>query len=96
MQMAAVACALERYRLAKGTFPGKLEELAPAYLAEPPLDPMNRQPYRYHRTDDGWFELYSAGLNGQDDQGSLESKRPEEQADWRWPVPSRPEKINLF
>ena len=96
MQMAAVACALERYRLAKGTFPGKLEELAPAYLAEPPLDPMNRQPYRYHRTDDGWFELYSAGLNGLDDPGSLESKRPEEQADWRWPVPSRPEKINLF
>jgi hypothetical protein len=96
MQMAAIACALERYRLTKGVFPEKLDELAPAYLPQAPLDPMNRQPYHYQRTDDGWFEFYSVALNGQDDSGSLESKRPEEQADWRWPVPSRPEKINLF
>jgi len=95
-QMAAVACALERCRLAKGAYPEKLEELSPAFLPQPPLDPMNGQPYHYRRTADGWFEFYSVGLNGQDDQGALGSKRAEEQADWRWPVPTRPEPANLF
>ena len=95
-QMAAVACALERYRLAKGGYPEKIEELSPAFLAQAPMDPMNRQPYHYRRTDDGWFELYSVALNGKDDGGALGSKKPEEQEDWPWPVPTRPEMVNLF
>jgi hypothetical protein len=57
---------------------------------------MNRQPYHYRRTDDGWFELYSVALNGKDDGGALGSKKPEEQEDWPWPVPTRPELVNLF
>jgi hypothetical protein len=95
-RMATVACALERCRLARGVYPEKLEELSPAFLPQPPLDLMNRQPYHYHRTDDGWFEFYSVGLNGVDDQGALGSNRVEEQKDWRWPVPTRPEQTNLF
>jgi hypothetical protein len=98
IQLAIVACALERYRLAQGTFPEKLDQLAPRFLSNVPLDPMIDQPFHYQRTDDGWFLLYSVGLNGTDDGGEMTSgiKGDKEENDWPWPVPSRPAKQRLF
>jgi hypothetical protein len=95
-KMAAVACALERYHVKQSVFPEKLDELVPAFLAAPPLDPMNNQPFHYDRTDDGWFQLYSVGPNAQDDGGFFKAKTLDQEKDWPWPVPSRPEKFVLF
>lgn len=64
----AAAIALERYRVAQGTLPERLDLLAPAYLAAPPIDPFDLQPLRYLPKDQGYI-LYSVGLNGADDGG---------------------------
>jgi hypothetical protein len=98
LRMAMVACALERYHLKQNVFPEKLDELVPAFLPTVPLDPMNNQPFHYQRTDDGWFQLYSVGLNGQDDGGVFIVKKgkKEEDLDWPWPVPSRQTKKTIF
>ena len=63
-----------------------LDALVPAALPAIPADPMSGQPFHYQRTDNGWFKLWSVGLNGRDDGGSR--KRSERDAqDWVWPVP---------
>jgi len=96
VRLASVACALERYRLAHGNFPEKLEQLSPESVGDVLNDPMVNQPFRYQRTDDGWYQLYSVGLNGKDDGGKPSNKENKEDDDWPWPVPARPEKFRLF
>jgi hypothetical protein len=72
--MARVACALERYRLAAGQYPESLDALAPGCMESVPSDVMDGQPLKYHRTGDGRFVLYSVGWNGTDDGGKVFSK----------------------
>lgn len=96
VKMAIVACALERYRLAHGSFPEMLESLAPQFVAQVPLDPMVNQPFRYQPTGEGWFQLYSVGADGKDDGGVLKPEKNKPEKDWPWPVPTRPEKFLLF
>jgi hypothetical protein len=98
VKLAITACALERYHLAQGEYPERLEQLAPKFAVATPLDPMLNEPFRYQRTDDGWFLLYSVGLNGKDDGGLMrsENKSDKEEKDWPWPVPTRLEKSRLF
>ncbi len=96
IQLAITACALERHRLAHGSYPEKLEALVPMFLPKPLLDPMNGQPFHYRRTDDGWFHLYSVGEDGQDDGGVFRTKSKDTIKDWPWPVPTRPEAGSLF
>lgn len=69
LRLAVVACALERHFLTQGRYPDSLAELSPAFLPDPPLDPMTRQPWFYERTGDRSFRLYSAGPNGIDEGG---------------------------
>lgn len=81
-QQAALACALERYRLAEGQYPESLAALAPTWLKEVPadlLDP-NGGKLKYRREGDGGFVLYSIGLNRVDDGG----KPGAAEQDWRW------------
>ncbi len=66
---ALVACALERYRIAHGQFPDRLESLVPGFMTELPQDVASHQPLRYRRTDDGRFVLYAMGSDGVDDGG---------------------------
>jgi hypothetical protein len=86
-----IACALERYRLAKGTYPTSLDALAPAYIDAMPHDIMNGQPYQYRLNDDGSFRLYSVGWNQIDEGGTVvfETDSPSipsyEHGDWVWP-----------
>jgi hypothetical protein len=68
--LARVACALERYRLAQGDYPGRLDELAPRFIAQIPPDPVNGGALHYRRDAPNEFLLYSIGLNGQDDGGA--------------------------
>lgn len=96
-RLADTACALERYRLKHGAFPQDLAPLVPDYLPSLPIDPMNRQPLRYQSTDNGWFKLWSVGLNGRDDGGVM--KRGDDNdadGDWVWPTPIPSTEPRLF
>jgi len=88
VNQAVIACALERYRLAHGVFPDKLDALVPQYLAKLPHDIINGQPLHYRRTDDGLFVLYSVGWNETDDHGEVGMDVhhfPDiKQGDWVW------------
>jgi hypothetical protein len=82
LDAAALACALERYRLAHGQFPDSLDALAPQFIDKVPHDIINGQPLKYRRTPDGQFVLYSVGWNETDDGGTVGQSR--EAGDWVW------------
>jgi len=88
---AAIACALERFRLAHGNFPEKLEELVPQYIAQLPHDMITGKPLHYQRTDDGNFVLYSTGWDGIDRQGNLLKKDEFNPGidNWIWRYPEK-------
>jgi hypothetical protein len=96
-QQAALACALERYRLANDRLPEKLEALVPQFIAKIPHDVMDGQPLRYRLESDGSYKLWSVGWNQKDDGGEvayLNPKAPEDQrilddqmGDWVWQMP---------
>jgi hypothetical protein len=85
---AAIACALERYRLANGQFPENLDRLVPKFISQLPNDVISGEPYKYHRTADGQFALYSFGWNETDD-GGVPGKTlfDEKDGDWVWQYP---------
>ncbi len=79
VNLARVALALERYRLAHGEFLEKLDALAPQFIAQVPHDVIGGQPLKYRRTSDGQFVLYSIGWDEKDDGGVVvnqKSSRP--------------------
>jgi len=82
---AAIACALERYRLANGQFAEKLDALAPRFLDKIPNDVISGEPLKYRRTNDGRFVVYSVGWNEKDDGGAPgKTLFDETQGDWVW------------
>jgi hypothetical protein len=92
---AALACALERYRLAHGQFPDSLGGLMPAITSQLPHDVINGQPLGYRRTADGQYLLYSVGWNETDDGGVLGLNKGGEGidpklGDWVWRLPTYP------
>jgi hypothetical protein len=93
VDLACLACALERCRSANGQFPETLEALVPRFIGKLPHDVLNGQPLKYHRTDDGQFLLYSVGWNETDDGGKVAlTKRgfpDRDNGDWVWRYPAR-------
>ena len=96
VDMATVACALERYHLANGQYPDSLGALVPKFIAKIPNDVITGEPLKYRRAGDGQFLLYSVGWNGTDD-GGKPPMAPNgtavdiTQGDWVWPVyPAKP------
>jgi hypothetical protein len=91
--LAAIACALERYRLAKGCFPGALETLVPQFISPLPNDVLTGEPYKYRLTDEGRLVLYSVGWNEKDDGGvpgeSWFSHPDDPQGDCVWEYPAK-------
>jgi len=85
---AALACALERFRLAKGSFPETLESLEPQFISQVPNDVVTGDPYKYSRSRSDAFVLYSVGWNKRDDDG-LPGKTLFDinQGDWVWRYP---------
>lgn len=83
VDLARVAIALERYRLANGRYPDSLDALAPDYLKEVPHDIINGQPLHYRLTNDGQFVLYSVGWNDRDDGGVVGLSRNGKGLDYR-------------
>ena len=87
---AAIACALERYRLANGHFPETLGALAPRFISALPNDVLTGEPYKYRLTDDGRFVLYSVGWDEKDDGGvSGKSLFDDKQGDCVWEYPMK-------
>jgi len=86
---AALACALERYRLVHHQFPDKLEGLVPVFIERLPHDVITGKPFVYHRTEDGQFALYSVGWDERDDGGVAGKTLFAEKGDWVWSYPSR-------
>jgi hypothetical protein len=91
--LARVAIALERYRLAHGEFPESLDALAPQFMEKIPHDVIGGEPLKYRRTDDGQFVLYSVGWNETDDGGVVGLTKSggvnNEKGDWVWRYPSK-------
>jgi hypothetical protein len=86
---AALACALERCRLANGQFPETLAALSPRFMAYAPNDVITGQPFKYRRTDDGQFILYSVGWDEKDDGGVPGKSLFDLQGDWVWSYPAK-------
>jgi hypothetical protein len=101
VDLARVAIALERYRLAHGEYPESLAALAPQFMEKIPHDLINGQPLHYRRTDDGQFVLYSVGWNETDDGGVVVNQKSHDprdesrskvdisQGDWVWRYPAK-------
>ncbi|EEF59610.1 hypothetical protein [Pedosphaera parvula] len=91
VDLAALACALERYRLAHHQFPSSLEELKPQFIAKIPHDVVNGEPLHYRRMDNQHFIFYSVGWNQMDDGGTIaftKGSTPSvelKEGDWAWP-----------
>jgi hypothetical protein len=85
INQALIACALERYRLARSDYPETLDTLVPQFLDTIPHDVIGGQPYHYHRESGGTFVLYSVGWNGKDDGGVRGQPWPVTDGDWVWP-----------
>ena len=65
----ALACALERFRLARSRYPDSLEALAPDFVHVLPRDIISGQPLHYSRIPDQGYQIYSVGWDEKDDGG---------------------------
>jgi hypothetical protein len=83
LQEAALACALERYRRARGEYPEALAALVPQFIAKLPTDLMTGEGLKYQRADKDRYALYSVGWNLKDDGGTSSTNRTT--GDWVWP-----------
>lgn len=94
VDQARVACALERFRMARKDFPQALEELVPDFLPALPVDVAAGGPLRYRREGSGYV-LYALGSDGRDEGGRTvpDPKQPAailaDQGDWAWRMPGR-------
>ena len=80
---ARIACDLERYRRAKGSYPERLSELGVVL----PMDVIGGQPLHYLRAPEGGYVLYSVGWNGTDEGGQPGSGEDAiRQGDWVWRI----------
>jgi hypothetical protein len=78
VNQAVIACALERFRLANGSYPESLDQLLPVYLPAIPRDISRGRPMFYQRDEQGSYALRGAGYNGTIDAGVNPSD------DWLW------------
>ena len=83
-----VACALERARVANGSYPKSLDALTPKFIVRAPIDFVSGAPFRYRVEGDGYV-LYSVGWNQQDDGGRPgKTMFDDKDGDWVWQVPA--------
>lgn len=96
VDLARVAIALERCRLAHGEYPETLDSLIPKFITQLPHDVIGGKPLHYRRTNDGSFVLYSVGWNETDDGGVVVYRKKSNppsvdinQGDWVWRYPEK-------
>jgi len=88
VNQAIIACALERYRLAHGSYPATLEVLAPDYLAKLPNSPITGKPMNYSLQTDGTFTLWTPGWNLKSLNGKLGEYSGDGDIVWNQPLAS--------
>jgi hypothetical protein len=92
IDQARVACALERFRLARGQYPENLDALSPSFLGKVPRDVVNGAPLKYRREADSRYVLYSVGWDTKDSGGARSTGKSGSrdplglaEGDWSWP-----------
>jgi hypothetical protein len=70
-----VLMAVERYRLKRGKWPDKLDDLKPEFLSVIPNDPYDGKSLRYVKRADG-VTVYSIGPDGSDNGGKIDRSNP--------------------
>lgn len=70
-----IALAAERFRREKRSWPDSVDQLCPQYLAAVPLDPLDGEPIRFRRDEDGVI-IYSVGQDTVDNDVNLEREHP--------------------
>ena len=75
LRCAVVALAAERYRLAHGHWPDKLESLTPDPLAKVPDDPFSSGRIQYRKVADG-IVVYSFGVDEANNGGTIDREKP--------------------
>ena len=85
LDLAILACALERHRLAKGIYPEVLEELVPEFTRAIPNDAASAGALHYRREGGDQFVLYSVGADLKDDNGRIPHSDTGDWV-WRWPA----------
>jgi len=97
------AVAIKRYQTQQGRLPETLESLLPDLLSSVPMDYMDGKPMKYRLNSDGQFLLYSAGEDGQDDNGSLalrpdksSERNPWDRKDFVWPAPATQQELDDY
>ena len=86
---AALACALEGYRLANGKLPDTLDALVPKYMTKLPHDVLSGEALNYKRINDSDFVLSSVGWPITGDGGRRfppadSEKTKDRPGDWMW------------
>lgn len=92
VDLARIACAVERYRIKHNDYPDSLDQLTPDFLANIPQDLMAPgKPLNYKkRVEDDRYRIYSVGSNGTDEGGRVVFKskgrprRESSEGDWAW------------
>jgi hypothetical protein len=59
-ELCNIACAIERYRLAKGNLPEDLSKLTPDYLSVIPVSLFDGKEFRYHKISESEYRLIAA------------------------------------
>ncbi len=91
LDLAVIACALERYRLANGEYPSPLDLIVPRFIEKIPTDIINGEMLKYRREADGSFALWSVGWDEKDNGGEPGLTKSGKAQDpntgdwvWRW------------
>ncbi len=87
-ELTKLAFALAAYRADHTSYPPKLADLKPKYIAEVPKDVFNNAELHYRRKGQGYL-LYSVGIDGKDD-GGKNYFNPEKGRSWDDLVVSMP------
>ena len=74
LRAARIALAIERYRIDRRLWPGRLDELVPDYIEAIPADPFKDQAMSY-LVDDGTVVVYSIGDDETDNGGDVTHHR---------------------
>jgi hypothetical protein len=94
IDLAVIACALERHHRLHGQYPASLEELRPKFIEKIPNDVVSGGPLRYSREAADSFTLYAVGFDEKDNDGKAPpaKERRVDLAgyDWVWQPAPKP------
>ncbi len=88
LNLAAIACALERYHLVHHAYPNSLDQIVPLFGSPIPRDLIKGRPLHYRRDAGDSYTLYSVGWNEKDDNATVSIKTKGQNVatkpDWVW------------